>query len=726
MIPVRNRFNGRSEWPEKGMPVGLWRVVDQGLAVSVNGSPAPTGYHLICDASHRWRVDYGKDSQSGTAPRHDDIPPLERNSLLELFNQTKMGTTWSDWCHQTPVAPGLEDILRIQDLEKAAFRELPHVWTVCARPVAHLSVESERLPLSVAKRISNRAPEVLASHTEDWERPTLWAVEPKRILAEFRYEELNTYENRLTARLIDTLLVSVNCRIHEVCKALEMLEERSDYQNLARGTWRRAERILELWAETLDADEAKKVGLATQKVLLVLRQRLLTLMDTPLYRAIPSDARVHGAMKPTNLLTHHQHYRRVALLWGELAAAGGAAAVSPEVFFDLQQHVHDAFDSFCALCIVRALDQLGYRPRTEAIDTTWEPGSTIALVHEYFPGSASLEWTPNGVFSLTSADGGLLRFVPLPANLRAAPLGLTDTRLKAISAWLDDNAAPTIVLYPGQDAVETGDSSSDPRLATVGNEPTLGLPAGLGFLMTSPWDIASVERVARAIRYYLQADDYLHYPAVIDLDVDAVFGEGQLPDWAQASALGIRVREPGHDPDGIGQQVRNRMQELEEVSRHARSEEIKYRDIEKKAAGFYDKSKPAHKLRMEHKEIAESAEAALKRIDDAPERLSREIHRLNALAHCPVCGTVASVRTGFMTVGEQAYRCTCPDCSASWDIRSCECGNRYPTLMPHGASPGATPPSGWVDKEIGCDVLAVPVPTTDGFSFICPACGADN
>jgi hypothetical protein len=707
------------------MPVGLWRVRDLGPGVSINGLPPQGGSHLAADSSHRWRVDFEGDSRSGTVPRHDDIPPLERNSLLELFRQSDAGRTWASWCDQTPVAPGLEDILRIQQLEKAAFRELPHVWTVCARPVTHLNVESERLPLSVAKRISNRAPEVLASHTEDWERPTLWAVEPKRILAEFRYEELNTYENRLTARLVDALLLSVNRRIHAVCKALEMLEERSDYQNLARGTWRRAERILELWAETLDADEAKKVGLATRKVLLVLRQRLLTLMDTPLYRAIPGDAKVHGALKTTNLLTHHQHYRRVALLWGELAAARGTTAITSEAFFELQQRTHGAFDSFCALCVVRALDQLGYEPEAAAIDSTWGPGSAITLNHEFLPGSASLEWTANGVLRLTSDDGASLRIVPVAANLRAAPASLTDTRLRAMSSWSADAIGPTVVLYPGQDTVEPGDSSNDPRLATVGNEPALGLPAGLGFLMASPWDIASVERVARAIRYYLQSGGYLRYPAVVDLDVAAVFG-GTLPAWAQTASSGIRVREPGSDPDRIAQQIRDRAAEIREVSRQARSEEAKYRDIEDKAKGYYDKSKPAHKQRMEQKEAAEAAEAILERISDAPERLAREIGRLNALAHCPVCPEVATTTTGFTSVGDLAYRCICPSCSARWDIRSCECGNRYPTLIPHDASPDVDSSTGWVDREIGCDVLAVPLAGEDGFKFICPACGACN
>ena len=50
-------------------------------------------------------------------------------------------------------------------------------------------VEIERTSVSRARRFPLQAANYLAAHTEDWERPTLRAVVPKRILAVVREDQ---------------------------------------------------------------------------------------------------------------------------------------------------------------------------------------------------------------------------------------------------------------------------------------------------------------------------------------------------------------------------------------------------------------------------------------------------------------------------------------------------------------------------------------------------------
>ena len=45
----------------------------------------------------------------------------------------------------------------------------------------------------------------LASHSECWQRQTLSGIQPKRVLARFSEDDYAIYENRVYARLLDSL-----------------------------------------------------------------------------------------------------------------------------------------------------------------------------------------------------------------------------------------------------------------------------------------------------------------------------------------------------------------------------------------------------------------------------------------------------------------------------------------------------------------------------------------
>ena len=123
----------------------------------------------------------------------------------------------------------------------------------CRRPRTHLRVEVERTPVSRARRSPVQAASYLASHTEDWERPTLSAVIPKRILSVVRDDEYDIYENRVAARLVDNLLAYLAAADQRGLATPGALRRSACDFSATAGTgshWRQA-RVFRLWGDTL-------------------------------------------------------------------------------------------------------------------------------------------------------------------------------------------------------------------------------------------------------------------------------------------------------------------------------------------------------------------------------------------------------------------------------------------------------------------------------------------
>ena len=179
----------------------------------------------------------------------------------------------------------------------------------------HLHVEVERVPLAKARRLPIKAASYLASHTEDWERPLILSVLPKRILSEVRQDQIDIYENRVAARLVDHLVRYLDRRISVVRKWLKVFQDKEDYSNAVGGTYLRRQRISKLWGEAIDANETRKRAQATLEELERLKYRLMGLMESPLYRDVPRRADVAPTLQTTNILANDQNYRRVAELW---------------------------------------------------------------------------------------------------------------------------------------------------------------------------------------------------------------------------------------------------------------------------------------------------------------------------------------------------------------------------------------------------------------------------
>src|SRR5690606_34852875 len=136
--------------------------------------------------------------------------------------------------------------------EKLLADRLGHLVEVCQRPRSHLRVEVERTAVARARRLATQAPSYLAAHTEDWDRPTLRAVIPKRILSLVREDQFDIYENRVAVRLVDHLDAYLSRRVNEVARLLRLFNEVGDHGSTAgQGSHWRQKRVYQLWGDSL-------------------------------------------------------------------------------------------------------------------------------------------------------------------------------------------------------------------------------------------------------------------------------------------------------------------------------------------------------------------------------------------------------------------------------------------------------------------------------------------
>ena len=342
--------------------------------------------YLLPDGHGAWTVlsEDGTYRMAGTFPQHslpveNDLPSLI--AIGELVKSTE-NRRWKELDQIAPTVPDLGKRIQLTALEQAILRYLPYLEEACARPKAYLKTETARVYVSQARRIPARAIPYLAAHTEDWERPTLRSVRPKRVLAEVREDELDIYENRVAVRLVDRLLRVVQPRILELRKAQRILSDLLDYSTSAGGSHWRAGRICSLWAESISALQSEKRSRTTLEKLVSIRQRLRALLDSPLYRTISRRAEVPDGLKLTNILATDPIYKHIAILWLAWGRQKSGRQKSARDVFAEYRTFCGAFSSFCLLLVVRAFcrpaavgDHVPDRPRRPRVIASAWPSS---------------------------------------------------------------------------------------------------------------------------------------------------------------------------------------------------------------------------------------------------------------------------------------------------------------------------------------------------------------
>lgn len=738
-VHLLDRISGeRVDVARRGIPaLGRYQISPSPeQPVFLNDVLAGVGTHLVPDADGRFRLlsEDGEhtDGRFAGGQLLDDLGASSVESVGQIIEEAlASGKSWVDWLDLSPLVPEMSKRVQMQDLERLLEKRLGHLEEICRRPRAHLRVEVERLSVSRARRFHSQAASFLAAHAEDWERPTLRAVVPKRILSLVREDELDIYENRVAVRLVDHLLAYLNRRIHEVASLLGLFQKAEDaksYSESTEGSHWRQHRIYRLWGHAVDAHEGHEKAQRTLGRLRHLHHTVAGLMDSTLYRDIPPRAPVGTTLRMTNILANDAHYRRVAEIWLEWAQKGQLRAPRSRELFEARQRLCRGFSHYALLLVVRALEQLDFEPAD--IAETLHGDGQIALRVARGETWIHLELDrTSGTMMLRGERGPGLRIVPLAGSLAT----MDGTALRDFLGEVDASVTPdriTVVLYPTPPAGATHDRQSRAlahRLHALPHEIANGLRPRAGFLPVSPWDIGSVERVARLLRWTTLAPLFQSYPPRVRSPKDIPSDQG-IAGWTEISGETLFVRRAPTDREWSALDLSQRVGEVErrvidlEAERERVSDELR---AELRGSGTTGELNSRKKHLHEQIVLAEKAR-------DEWTRFGREMESARAivvrLLECPTCHAVAEVRREFKPERDSRFTCACIRCKTTWETAACaRCRRWIPlirtTALEKVGSVERAP--GWVDSVLGADVLAVPCPHgSAAAAFVCSECGA--
>lgn len=604
--------------------------------------------------------------------------------------------TWGDWIAETPLLHALDDALDETPLERAIAKSIGCLEAACEQPRTHLRIEEERLSVARCKRPSIRASTELAARSEDWERRTLWGIRPRRVLGIVRNELYDIYENRVAVALVDNLDVALLRRLRSVRRVVELGRQRENYQQVLEDShnYRRARRILKLWGEALEDGGQLAHAESVQRRILALRRRVLALKDTLLYQQIGGRRQERLQLRITNVLSHDDVYRRVAELWIAWENHMRSYSVDPDIRWRQEQDAAEGFERFVFLVIVRALDGLGFSPPNTG--QALQLGSEGEWTLDGPAGRIVLRRDLSGISVRSHHAQGLLKFISLPAMLEASV---------TVDEWLEDLRAGSVVLAALPADEPRAPAETRVRLRHYSN----GLQSTPMLVTVAPWDLESVERVARMLRWYAWSDLFALYPVRVELPAGWV-PPTSSPRWIRIADRLLHVTRPPDAHERVWVELRERLDAA------ARSETDARRKLDACDPRDPRENRTRLHLRNELERVAGEHEAArlvVARVDGA-------IATLELLRSCPICRTTAYVHE--FEHADDLFRCHCSDCGATWGQRTCnECHHPFPFLD----FPGNEPSEDLLgaDRRYGADVLALPLRPG---AYVCPHCGGGS
>jgi hypothetical protein len=704
-VKILDRLSG--QWvdkpPSDPLQLGRWRLDPEGERLFQNGSETACGDALVPNACGEWRL-IRADAQTelrgafaaDALPAKEDIAAFKslRDLLLGQAGETR---AWLDWCDRSPLAPGLGETIREHPLEQAITAEFGHLALVCQRPQTHIRLEPQRLRVTRARRFDRKVYVRLAAHTEDWARRKISGVEPSHVLAQVREEQWDLYENRVAVRLVDGLARWLNGRLSEVRRIQEGVFEQLERQRIDAGAnWRRGKRLYEIWGEATEATAQQALAERTRKRLEDLLHRVLGLMDSPLYRALPRRVEVASALRTTNLLANHDHYRGVARLWDAWSRLAAPRALSLHEVYRRNQDLIRGFDAWCMLLAVRALKQLGCEPESdEALELAVAPGREIPLARGY-----RLTWAEDGIRVL-DGDRPRIRLVPLVHALEHTRPGDLDALRADLAAAVAEWEEWTVVLHPAMPESAIGDT-----LAGVLDPPFPWVRGAIDWLRVSPLALDSVERVARLLRWAMLAPRMLAYPPQLG-EIPSGLAQ-RLPARIAKSSSGYILREPLADHEITALNLDVALERAIAECNHLKEERD---EADRLARELKDKPRERADHNIRKRQLLEpisQAESTVKHMQCFKKDLNAGSESLADLAICPVCG---ATERPLKARGGDRFLATCIDCDTRWELLPAESGERIPVLAISVLQDNALPPdyrSLGVDGTLGCDVLAIP------------------
>ncbi len=473
-----NRITGK-QLPElpPGWDVSLGAYLVKGDNYRLNYLPVDKTCYLIPNECGDVRVDSLENYWQGRF----DCPLLDQEqvlaSLREISEEVEIAESLDDYIAISPLINDIEGRLALTEFEQQLVDDLFHLEHIVRFPDARLDRVEEKQPVSRVSRFSNRALNQLSAHSEDWLRRKYQSVIPRQVLALRIDEDIDIYENRVTARLIRELITYLCKRIDEELKQLEdFFEEISkilnQYNHANRPIWyRKVNRNYKLIGDVFSTgmESRQKQTRNTRDTLFAARQRLLVLLGLPFFQQVQRHAELGRSLHLTNRFQNHAHYRSVVTLWEALAKLQQIETAS-----DRQKRyieTLECFERYGFVLIMRSLNLLNFKEDERPV--TW-PLSKWVFSHPAL-GKLTISWDALLHRFTLKGNGETFYILPWP-----------DSNLPA---QIEKSKEITYLLYYY--------SSPKPERLTIGS------PTSLGYIPVSLFVPDSIERVARAIFWEL-------------------------------------------------------------------------------------------------------------------------------------------------------------------------------------------------------------------------------
>ncbi len=693
MATWKDRTTGRSQpGPSTASIPGRWILYANGGDAHINNQPLLAGgaCFLVPDRRQNWSVIQGDGSEKDAG--HFDTSVLPDTADLRALSQIAAAIghseTLAEYMAVPPLPADLDDLTKSQAIDQQIHKRHVHLIHACRKPRRQLKTDLEKLPVGRAKRIPPRSLEYLASHSEDWKRKTIHGVEPTHVIAEVIEDQLNIYENRVAAELVDRIAAYLNQRVSELEKIKALLDDRSNFQSAfsQNATFRLAGRISSLWGAIFKDASLSRSTHDLRDQLSSVRRSIIGLKQSILYKSIPKKREIKQELHHTNILDNDPHYREVAELWRAWNESGESKEQDEEAIFISWQKANRDFSSFCRLLTCRSLQDIGWKLQPSGDS---HPSATTLSFTGPDGTPARLEEREGMTYSI-STEAGRLNVVPLLATLAR----MTDEAL--LLDWLEEleagvDGTDTLFLYYGK--------SSELRDLTL-RYPQLGLlldgfsrrknalSKGALFVPVSPFEITSLEKTGRHLNMLLRGRLLTGFPPRIKAPTPL------------AQYIGL---------DKGGRQHQSRSDHWSPIEPVGATELARIESLVAKLS--------LPEVRRKVGDISDNAKATMMDNVRSAERLS------SGVLTCPVCG---HRQARFQPQGDRAYSCTCKSCGAEWGVRMCKsCHHPYPYLHPANAPAlaGSLTEPGWLDRLHGRDCIAVPCAHPDLFkNYICSNC----
>lgn len=555
---------------------------------------------------------------------------------------------------------------------------------MCHRPADRLRPLNQLVPVGAVRKIVPATIARLSSHSEDWNRLRPDTVEPKVVLTPVLEQNLDFYENRVAARLVDHLWREVGQRLTGISKIDVMLGGVNRYvaETVAR-PWRLQDTLFELIKGLAGKDRWRELAAVRRRELTAYCDALIALRGQGILPGVDRDAEIGIALRATNLFTNEGRYRRVWDLWQAWAdvQAGVRGEASPA---ERLQAFCRGFASYTALLVLHALEHLnalGSEPDAGPL----RPGGTpVTVAMAGFTGA--LRWLPSDVLEISAAGRPVLRIVPLAHAITAGsrPAAVTEVITQLTSG---DPAVPTLIVYPGSEE-ERDVLPVSVRLACfTGCDAPLPQLRKWRLLPVSPMEIDSVMRVARSLRSVLEKERHRYYPVSLPASQEQALVAAEGTSWLAVRPGEFVIVRPPQPGECAAATARLRLASSQ-ASRNV---------------GQVGQATPL--------------EALAATLPPAAERAA-------GFATCPVCQyrRPDPWRSLRPRTGGTTYACSCDQCKARWELRPCACGESFPVVIPkQGTEPGGLDGDA-LDRRFGSQLTAAPCWLRPSV-FICTSCG---